>query len=134
MYQSHYSLKDNYEVSTPELDTLVEIAKSLPGVYGSRMTGGGFGGCTVTLCQSSEKDNIMREMAKQYKEQTGLECTIFATKPGQGAHIIDTSEVQICPRMCIKMKKINWYYVAAAAIAVIGVATYLSKNSKCCRK
>lgn len=53
MIESHNSLRDDYEVSTPELDKLVEIACEIPGVYGSRMTGGGFGGCTVTLVSNA---------------------------------------------------------------------------------
>jgi len=58
-----FSYRDDFEVSCPELDSLVEIVMSLPeGVYGSRMTGGGFGGCTVTLCDTTAVDTIKQEV------------------------------------------------------------------------
>jgi galactokinase len=62
MNESHNSLRDNFEVSCKELDELVEIARKNKGVYGSRMTGGGFGGCTVTLVKSSEFENLMAQI------------------------------------------------------------------------
>jgi galactokinase len=63
MYQSHDSLRDEYQVSCEELDLLVEVAKIIPGVYGSRMTGGGFGGCTVTLCRRDAAPNVIKGLA-----------------------------------------------------------------------
>lgn len=59
MYASHASLRDDYEVSCAELDALVERARGLPGVYGARMTGGGFGGCTVNLVEASKVDSVV---------------------------------------------------------------------------
>eukprot|EP00638_Chattonella_subsalsa_P020258 CAMPEP_0117889716 /NCGR_PEP_ID=MMETSP0950-20121206/22786_1 /TAXON_ID=44440 /ORGANISM="Chattonella subsalsa, Strain CCMP2191" /LENGTH=430 /DNA_ID=CAMNT_0005748617 /DNA_START=44 /DNA_END=1337 /DNA_ORIENTATION=- len=85
MYQSHYSLKDDYEVSCEELDILVDIASKVEGVYGSRMTGGGFGGCTVTLVAPEAVDKLTATLKTQYREQTGKECVIFVTTPGAGA-------------------------------------------------
>ncbi|TWT84145.1 Galactokinase [Planctomycetes bacterium CA13] len=91
MYASHASLKDDYEVSCEELDLLVELANSIGsqgGVYGSRMTGGGFGGCTVTLVESTKVAEVTAEMEKQYQEKTGIEPHSFASRPAIGAHRI----------------------------------------------
>jgi galactokinase len=66
MYQSHRSLRDDYEVSCVELDTLVEIARRVPGVYGSRMTGGGFGGCTVSLVADEHVEEFRAAIAAGY--------------------------------------------------------------------
>jgi galactokinase len=87
MIASHESLRDDYEVSCPEIDTLVEIACKLDGVYGSRITGGGFGGCTVTLIASDKLDAAVEAIASQYKAAHGIEPTCFATTPGAGARV-----------------------------------------------
>ncbi len=92
MYESHDSLRDDYEVSCPEIDVLVEIARSIGiqgGVYGSRITGGGFGGCTVSLIKKDEYQSIKERVEKDYIERTGIEPTIFATPASQGAHFIE---------------------------------------------
>jgi len=81
MVASHLSLRDDYEVSCKQLDTLQEIAMTVDGVYGSRMTGGGFGGCTVTLAHSSCKDALVEAIKKGYPQ-----ASCFFTTPGQGAH------------------------------------------------
>ena len=89
MLESHKSLRDDYEVSTPELDALVEIAMGVDGVYGSRMTGGGFGGCTVTLLKASALPALTAKIAKEYpKRCNGQSATCFATTPCQGAQIL----------------------------------------------
>ena len=91
MYQSHASLRDDYEVSCKELDILVAEAEKLGltgGVYGARMTGGGFGGCTVSLVKSTEVDKIAESIGRAYHEQTGIEATAFATPPAQGAMVL----------------------------------------------
>jgi galactokinase len=91
MYASHRSLRDDYEVSCRELDALVEIAESigLPGgVFGCRMTGGGFGGCVVALVRSDSVAAITKILATRYKEKTGLEATIFGSRPAAGASIL----------------------------------------------
>ncbi len=72
MADSHRSLRDDYEVSCTELDTMVEIAVSLPGVIGARMTGGGFGGCTVNLVNERAAESVEHELAAQYKARTGI--------------------------------------------------------------
>jgi galactokinase len=93
MYGSHASLRDDYEVSCRELDLLVEIARSLGpegGVIGSRMTGGGFGGCTVSLVRSEAVDAVSRTIHDEYSRQTGITPAIFASRPAGGARIVKT--------------------------------------------
>ncbi len=91
MYASHYALRDDYEVSCKELDDVVEIAEDIGcqgGVYGCRMTGGGFGGCCVALVKADCADAITKKIAADYKAKTGIEATIFASRPAAGATII----------------------------------------------
>ena len=91
MYSSHRSLRDDYEVSCAELDVLVEIAETIGlagGVYGCRMTGGGFGGCTVALVKSDSVAEITRKLSDGYKKKTGLNATIFGSRPAAGATVI----------------------------------------------
>jgi len=66
MNESHFSLRDDFDVSCRELDQLVEIAQKCPGVFGSRMTGGGFGGCTVTLVKKEFVDDLVAAIQKNY--------------------------------------------------------------------
>ncbi|MEM7576689.1 MAG: galactokinase [Planctomycetota bacterium] len=89
MFASHNSLRDDFEVSTPELDLLVELASALPGVIGSRMTGGGFGGCTVSLVKRDAADRLATEITKRYRAQTGVTPDAFVTTPSAGARILD---------------------------------------------
>jgi len=91
MYASHYALKDDYEVSCAELDAVVEIAEDIgakDGVYGSRMTGGGFGGCCVALVKASAVESISKIIAAEYKKKTGIDATIFSSRPAAGATIL----------------------------------------------
>ncbi|MEI8290692.1 MAG: galactokinase [Verrucomicrobiota bacterium] len=91
MYASHYALRDDYEVSCKELDIVVEIAEDIGskgGVYGCRMTGGGFGGCCVALVKADCADAITKKIAADYKAKTGIEAAIFASRPAAGATII----------------------------------------------
>ena len=91
MYASHASLRDDYEVSCAELDVLVSLAEQLgidKGVYGSRMTGGGFGGCTVTLVKTDQAETVADAICDDYQKQTGIEATAFATPPAQGAMVL----------------------------------------------
>ena len=85
MNQSHESLRDDYEVSCKELDALVEVARSVEGVYGSRMTGAGFGGCTVSLVADEALEAFRRDVPPRYKAATGLDTTIYVTTAAQGA-------------------------------------------------
>ncbi len=91
MYASHESLRDLYRVSCPELDTLVEIARSVPGVYGSRMTGGGFGGCTITLCDARSVVALSGALRAQYRRIHGRECTVFPVFASAGARLVDSA-------------------------------------------
>jgi len=98
MYESHQSLRNDYEVSCPELDTLVRIASSLPGVYGARMTGGGFGGCTVNLVSEGDVENFRRRICSCYFAATRMEPAVYVTGAARGAEEItvaapDSSEV-----------------------------------------
>jgi galactokinase len=91
-YESHRSLRDDYEVSCAEVDVLVEAARELgerAGVYGARMTGGGFGGCTVTLARSDQIDAIVRELGRIYEHRTGRTMNGFTSRPARGAHALD---------------------------------------------
>ncbi len=93
MYASHASLRDDYEVSCDELDLLVQIARSIGpdgGVIGSRMTGGGFGGCTVSLVRSQAVESVTRTIHDEYSCQTSITPTIFASRPAAGARIVKT--------------------------------------------
>ena len=87
MYASHESLRDDYEVSCPELDLMVGLAGGIEGVYGSRMTGGGFGGCTVSLVRHEAVDTFLADVAKSYETETGHEPRIWVCEPAQGATV-----------------------------------------------
>lgn len=92
MYASHRSLRDDYEVSCKELDALVEIAQDLgpeAGVYGCRMTGGGFGGCAVALVQQAKSDILMEHFSREYLRRTELQPAIFVSRPAQGARVLE---------------------------------------------
>jgi galactokinase len=94
MYESHASLRDDFEVSCPELDHLVAKAAELGregGVIGARMTGGGFGGSTVTLCETSKAAAIAAEMVKSYEAAFGFAPEIFASRPAEGARLLPIS-------------------------------------------
>jgi galactokinase len=84
MNESHDSLRRDYEVSCTELDTMVAIARSLAGVYGARMTGGGFGGCVVALVDRAAVDTIVRDIARKYKSATGTTPDVWPTAAGAG--------------------------------------------------
>ncbi len=91
MYASHESLKNDYEVSCPELDALVEIAVEIGaegGVIGSRMTGGGFGGSTVSLVEAGREREIAERINGEYQRRVGKAATAFVTKPARGAHVV----------------------------------------------
>jgi galactokinase len=93
MYASHDSLRDDYEVSCPELDLLVNLARQIRaqgGVIGSRMTGGGFGGCTVSLVETSKIDGVSDYLAEHYQVETGIEPTMLTSRPARGAHVVQT--------------------------------------------
>ena len=84
MNESHDSLKDDYEVTGIELDTLVEEARKIDGVMGSRMTGAGFGGCTVSLVKEEAVEKFKKEVGKNYSEKTGLVANFYIAGVGDG--------------------------------------------------
>ena len=85
MRRSHRSLRDDYEVSCEELDLMTDLANQAKGVYGARMTGGGFGGCTVNLVQAERVDSFKETVGKGYVDATGYEPEFYVCSPAQGA-------------------------------------------------
>lgn len=86
MNESHVSLKNDYEVSCEEIDILVDLAWEIPGVIGSRITGGGFGGCTVSIVKNNAVDTFIEKVGNGYKEQTGNTAEFYVVEVGDGAH------------------------------------------------
>jgi galactokinase len=87
MRDSHCSLRDLYEVSCRELDVMVAAAEGLPGQYGSRMTGGGFGGCTINLVAAERAEKFRESVAKRYREQTGISPEVYVCSASDGARV-----------------------------------------------
>ncbi|HYM75304.1 MAG TPA: galactokinase [Candidatus Dormibacteraeota bacterium] len=85
MNESHSSLRNDYEVSCRELDVLVRIATDCRGVYGSRMTGGGFGGCTITLVRTEAVEHFSDKITRTYKNETGITPDVYVCAASQGA-------------------------------------------------
>ncbi len=90
MNGSHDSLRDDYEVTGIELDTLVDEARKIPGVIGSRMTGAGFGGCTVSLVTENKIEDFIQTVGKHYNEKTGLKADFYIAAIGDGAKLIES--------------------------------------------
>ena len=88
MDESHASLRDAYEVSCHELDLLCEIAGAVPGVFGCRMTGGGFGGCAIVLVAAGAALAVMAALRENYRAATGIEADLFATRAAAGARVL----------------------------------------------
>ena len=86
MNASHESLKNDYEVSCEEIDILVDLAQAMPGVIGSRITGGGFGGCTVSIIKNDTVDTFVNEIGKAYEEKVGHKAEFYIVDIGDGAH------------------------------------------------
>ena len=89
MNQSHISLRDDYEVSCEEIDILVDLAWKIPGVIGSRITGGGFGGCTVSIVKNDAVDTFIETIGEAYKEKVGHEAEFYTVDIGYGASRLD---------------------------------------------
>ncbi|MFA6977905.1 MAG: galactokinase [Ignavibacteriaceae bacterium] len=92
LYQTHEGLSRDYEVSCPELDFLVEAVKEFPAVYGARMMGGGFGGCTINIIENEAVDGVTSLIAKKYKERFNREATVYVTKISAGTSIVSAEE------------------------------------------
>ena len=89
MAQSHRSLRDDYEVSCAELDAMVEAAAGAPGLRGTRMTGGGFGGCTVSLVDEADVDDFKAHVAREYRAAVGRDPTLHVCSAAAGARVVD---------------------------------------------
>lgn len=90
MYASHESLKTDYEVSCAELDKLVEAAQTVKGVYGSRMTGAGFGGCTISLMEQDAVPAFLENVPPIYESSVGIKPDLYVCRPVNGAHEVTT--------------------------------------------
>jgi galactokinase len=88
MAESHRSMRDDYEISCTELDTMVEIAAAQPGVIGSRMTGGGFGGCTINLVQAKAAEAFKRSVATEYEKRTNIHPDIYVVSATDGVQTV----------------------------------------------
>jgi galactokinase len=88
MNESHESLRDLYEVSCRELDAMVESAWKVDGVYGSRMTGGGFGGCTVSLVAEEAVDQFLEQVPIEYRARIGVDPVLHVCTPESGAEVL----------------------------------------------
>ncbi len=88
MVEGHRSLRDLYEVSLPELDLLVEAAMEQPSCFGARLTGAGFGGCTVNLVQENESTAFIKNLQKTYFQKTGKKAVFYRCKAAKGTHLI----------------------------------------------
>jgi galactokinase len=87
MYESHASLRDDFEVSTPDLDLLVELASRTDGVVGARLTGAGFGGCTVNLVERDAVDGFESKVVERYRGKTGLPAEMFVCASVDGLRV-----------------------------------------------
>ena len=92
MNASHNGLRDDYEVSCKELDLLTDIARSISGVIGSRMTGAGFGGCTVSIVHQDALETFQTRIKTEYQQQTGIEPEIYLCQVSNGAQVLRNSE------------------------------------------
>ena len=89
MNETHISLRDDFEVSCAETDLLAELAWQVPGVLGSLITGGGFGGCTVSIVKNESVDLFIQSLDRPYEEKTGHKAEFYVVDVGDGAHALD---------------------------------------------
>ena len=99
MQASHRSLRDLYQVSCPELDAMVEAAEALRGWWGGRMTGGGFGGCTVNLVNASDAESFAQQIAQRYQSKTGISPDVYVCSAMDGAG----AELNGAPRVKVRL-------------------------------
>lgn len=88
MLESHESLRLNFEVSSPELDTMAQLLRESPGCFGARMTGGGFGGCCIALVERDDSTQIVARVTGEYQVRTGMKASVFASKASNGAMLM----------------------------------------------
>jgi galactokinase len=87
MVGSHQSLSGKYEVSCPELDAIVDVARKVPGVYGARMTGGGFGGCAIALAKREAENALQTAIIEHYNGRFAKPALVYTTKAEDGASV-----------------------------------------------
>lgn len=132
MTGSHESLRDDYEVSCVELDFLMASALEVDGVYGSRMTGGGFGGCTVTLVEKYAVESLIKHQTEEYMKKFGRTCDCYTAAPSPGASVIDLKAALLKPAFQIKKKvtkrsdMLDWVVPIFVITLAIVVAVRLS--------
>ena len=125
MSESHDSLSQDYEVSCVELDILKRLALEVPGVYGSRMTGGGFGGCTVTLVKKSAVEALTVHLQTKYKQETGIDCYSFEALPSAGAGAVD-----LRPYLTLWTKEnVQSFLNVAVPLAAVALAVTVAYHS-----
>ena len=88
---AHKSISEDYDVSSNELNAIVEIAQAQPGCFGARMTGAGFGGCAVALVDKSHLDEFLVEVVEEYKERTGLDSEVYSSSASEGTNLVGGS-------------------------------------------
>ncbi|MEM6699115.1 MAG: galactokinase [Bacteroidota bacterium] len=88
LYQSHNGMRHEYEITVPEIDLLVDLTKEIPAVIGSRMMGGGFGGCTINFIEKSAKEKVVQEIVGQYQKETNQEASVYEVKIGDGVNLL----------------------------------------------
>jgi galactokinase len=89
MNDSHASLRDLYNVSTPELDLLVNSAVSVSGCYGARLTGAGFGGCVIAIANLQSTDAVIDHVIEEYRTKCGREAVPIVSRPSAGARLVE---------------------------------------------
>jgi galactokinase len=92
MYRSHSGLRDEYQVSSPDLDFLVDAASTIPGVLGARMMGAGFGGCTINLVEQQSVQAFVEEMKSRYRQRTGITNNVYVTHIESGTCLLQPGE------------------------------------------
>jgi len=88
MNESHLSMRDDFEISTPALDAMVECARAADGCHGARMTGGGFGGCVVALVGEDASPAFLDRVARLYRDRTRLEPALYLCRPQAGVSLV----------------------------------------------
>lgn len=131
MNESHTSMRDDYEVSCSEIDLLVELAREVPGVYGSRLTGGGFGGCTVTLVRKANAKQLEQHLRASFRQRLGQECDCYVVEPSTGTGTLNlrdyysplTDSGDNCCSRYLSAPYVLGGFAAVAAVA-LGVLLY----------
>ena len=93
MNASQVSMRDDFAITCPEIDFLADFAQGIQGVYGSRMTGGGFGGCTVSLVEADAVETLTKRLVDAYRVAFGLHADVFVCSPSDGAGFVDLDSV-----------------------------------------